>query len=278
MRIVKKCLRLGAVCYLLIVATLFMLQRRLIYLSEQTDEAAQLARAERLSVEPWRAANGEIIGWRRPVSGSTPAAANRLIVFHGNAGSALYRTHYIEGFERLDRGGLWQVHLFEYPGYGARGGEPSEATITAAARAAVGELAAGDARPIFVLGESLGSGPACALGREDAQSIRGICLVTPFARLGDVAAHHYPLLLVKMILRDRWDNVAALHGYRGPIAVLLAGRDEVIPAAQGEELFGGYRGPKRRWDQPRADHNSIDFTPAAPWWGEVSDFLLQKRL
>ena len=276
MKALKRAVRTLGVCYLLLVATLFMLQRKLIYLAEQTDEATQLARAQRIGVDPWRAA-GEIVGWRR-ASTTTPAAANRLVVFHGNAGSALYRTHFIEGFEGLDGGALWQVHLFEYPGYGARGGEPSEETITKAARAAVHELAREDSRPIFVLGESLGSGPACALARDESEHVSGVFLVTPFARLGDVAAHHYPMLMVNLILRDRWDNVSALHGYRGPVAVLLAGRDEVIPAAQGEELFRAYAGPKRRWDQPRATHNTIDFSGSAPWWREVSDFLLQKPL
>lgn len=270
-------LRLLAVCYLLLVAVLAVFQRQLIYLAERTDEPEQLARAAALNVEPWRSPSHEIIGWRRaPTAGVE--ARNRLVVFHGNAGSALYRTHFIDGFEALDHGRLWQVYLFEYPGYGARVGEPAEETITAAARAALAQLAHEDARPIYALGESLGSGAVCALARDEPQHIAGICLITPFARLADLAAYHYPLLMVRLILRDRWDNVAALESYRGPIAVLFAGHDEVIPLRQGEELFASYAGPKRRWIQSQATHNSVDFAVASPWWAEVSDFLLEKRL
>jgi hypothetical protein len=62
-----------------------------------------------------------------------------------------------------------------------------------------------------------------------------------------VASMHYPFLPVRLILRDRWDNVAALATYAGPKAVLVAGRDEVVSAAQGDLLFEKLVGPKRRW-------------------------------
>ena len=56
-------------------------------------------------------------------------------------------------------------------------------------------------------------------------------------------------LRVRLLLRDRYDNRSALKNYRGPVAVLLAGRDEVIPARFGRELFDSYSGSKRLWIQ-----------------------------
>src|SRR3712207_8052499 len=50
----------------------------------------------------------------------------------------------------------------------------SERAITAAAVQAVGELKANDPRPVFLLGESLGSGPACATARERGGDIAGL--------------------------------------------------------------------------------------------------------
>lgn len=140
MKTLQRVFRTVVVCYVLLVGTLFMLQRHLIYLADRTDEATQLARAARTGVGPWRAAGGEIIAWRRPSRG-TPAAANRLVVFHGNAGSALYRTHFIEGFEGLDeaRSGrcisssIWAT---------ARGAASRASRRSWQRRAAVGQLAA----------------------------------------------------------------------------------------------------------------------------------------
>ncbi len=168
----------------------------------------------------------------------------------------------------------WDVHLFEYPGYGARSGTLGEKSFNAAASAALATLRAEDARPIFVLGESIGSGPACALAAAHPQQIAGVCLVTPFARLGEVAAHHYPFLPVRLLLRDRWDNVAALANYPGRLAAQIAAEDEIVTAAQGHLLAEGFRGPKRVWVTPGARHNDVVVEPSDPWWRAASDFLL----
>jgi uncharacterized protein len=269
--------KIGAIFYLVLLALLTIVQRRLIYFPTQKTEAEALQEARFAKAEPWRDAEGQLVGWRS-IGSAHRQAANRLIVFHGNAGAALDRTYYVDGFEQLDDGRLWQVHLFEYPGYGARAGKPGEKEFTKAAREGIAQLLREDARPIYVLGESIGSGPACALARDEASTIAGVYLVTPFARLVDVAARHFPFVPVRLIVRDRWDNVRALQGYRGALAVMIAGQDEVVTPAQGELLFDGYAGPKRRWFDPEGTHNLIDFGRDAPWWREVSDFLLEKRL
>ena len=48
----------------------------------------------------------------------------------------------------------------EYPGYGARPGPTSEQAIKSAAERALKQLLAQDSRPLYLLGESLGSGVA----------------------------------------------------------------------------------------------------------------------
>lgn len=266
-------LRLGAAVYLGLLLLLALFQRTMIYFPFHASEAELLARAQRERAEPWRDASGQIIGWKR-VGGTAGAAANRLVVFHGNTGYALQRTHYIDGFEALQGGRLWEVLLFEYPGFGARAGKISERSITEASSRAVAELKAGDPRPVFLLGESLGSGPACATARERGGEITGLLLITPYASIPEVARHHYPWVPVRLLLRDRWDNVAALRHYRGRVGVLLAGEDEVIPVAQGQRLFEAAHQPKRRWIIHGATHNGLPFEPSAPWWQETSDFLL----
>ena len=62
--------------------------------------------------------------------------------------------------------------------------------------------------------------------------------------------------------------------YHGPVAVMIAGEDEVVTAAQGEKLYAGYAGPKKRWFDAAATHNTISNAPTLPWWREVSNFLL----
>jgi hypothetical protein len=262
--------------YLGLVALFDYHQRELIYFPGRimgTEE--KMARiAAPLGLEPWRDAQGHRIGWRQvlPAGGK---AARRMIVFHGNAGTAFERTQYLMGFGRMDQGQTWQVFLFEYPGYDVRPGELGEAAFCAAGRDALAQLAAEDSRPIYLTGESLGSGLACALAGDRPQQVAGVFLMTPFASLSDVGAYHYPWLPVRLILRDRWDNVAALRKYHGPVAVMVAGQDEVVTSAQSYKLFDSYSGPKRQWVDKDATHNTVINTPTEPWWREVSQFLIE---
>lgn len=59
-----------------------------------------------------------------------------------------------------------RVRIFEYPGSGSRPGPLGKTAFLAAGRAALQDLLAADPRPIFLLGESIGSGTACAQGRK----------------------------------------------------------------------------------------------------------------
>jgi hypothetical protein len=105
------------------------------------------------------------------------------------------------------------------------------------------------------------------------EQVAGLLLVTPFTSLVDVAAHHYPFLPVRTLLSERYDSVEALSHYKGPVAFLLAGRDEVVPTILGRQLYDSYSGPKWLRVEARAGHNSIPFDPRAAWWGEISKFL-----
>lgn len=255
---------------LVVIGGLFMfakLQRQLIYYPETAPEATLLAAANHIGMEGWRNANGQLIGWRtRPTGGD----ARRVVVFHGNAGYALHRQYYAAGF--LAQGAGWQIHLFEYPGYGARPGAPSETEIKGAAVDAVQEMLAQDPRPIYLVGESLGSGVATFLAAFFTKQVAGVLLVTPFTSLSDVASEHYGMLPIRALLSERYDSMEALGQYQGPVAFLIAANDEIVPAALGHQLHDSYQGPKWLREEPGAGHNTLDFDPAAPWWVEVTRF------
>ena len=44
-------------------------------------------------------------------------------------------------------------------------------------------------------------------------------LIVPFDNLASVASEHFPFLPVGLLLRDKWDNVAALSRYTGPVDI-----------------------------------------------------------
>lgn len=248
------------------------LQRQLIYFPQVDAEEALLRAAGRMGLLDWRDGRDELIGWH---SKSAADDARRVLVFHGNAGYALHRDYYISGF--LAQGRDWVVYLFEYPGYGARPGEPSESGIKSAATEAVELLLAEGPGPLYLVGESLGSGVASYLAARFPEQIDGMLLVTPFSSLTDVAAHHYRLLPVRALLSERYDSVKPLSHYGGPVAFLLAGSDEIVPPALGKRLYDSYRGPKWLRVEPGAGHNTLSFSPSADWWRDVSRFLTEDR-
>ena len=259
--------RIIVLVYVGLVLFLAGCQRAMIYYPTRATEidAKQLAATDGL--EPWRNADGDIIGWR---SRHTADDTDAMLVFHGNAGFAAHRGYFVHGFAPD-----MAVHIFEYPGYGTRAGRPSEKKFYSAAEDALKQLREERDGRIFLGGESLGSGVATHLAGTHPDLVAGLFLVTPFSSLVDVARSHYPIFPVRWLMRDRYESAEHLRTYDGPIAVVLAERDEVVPARFGQKLYDGYDGPKRLWVQEGRTHNTLDYSPAAAWWGEVVAFLKQ---
>jgi surfactin synthase thioesterase subunit len=128
------------------------------------------------------------------------------------------------------------LYVLEYPGYGMREGSPSRNSMNQAASEAYHLLRARYTNtPVCVIGESIGSGPACALAGEKIPPDK-IVLVVPFDSLVSVASEHYFFLPVRLLLRDAWDNVEALRHFAGPIDIFGAADDAIIPVAHARRL------------------------------------------
>jgi pimeloyl-ACP methyl ester carboxylesterase len=204
--------------YMLLLGVSCSTQRKFLYFPSHLDVPTRMT--------SWRV-RGELWGY-----GRTVAKPRRVwLMLHGNGGQAAHRD-YILGCVSADDA----VYVLEYPGYGYRAGTPTKASIDAAAIAAYQQLR-GDYPGVFlgVIGESLGTGPACVLAQQPTPPDR-LVLITPFDTLANVAAEHMWFLPARLILQDRWDNIAALHGYAGPIEIYAAERDTVIPARHAKVL------------------------------------------
>ena len=274
LRMLLKISRMLLLVYIGFMLLLAFRQRSFLYYPMRAPQEDLIPFAADQGLIPWHNTEEEHIGWR-PAE-SIPEGADLFIVFHGNAGFALHRTYIIDGFQRPLQEPAFYVFLFEYPGYGPRAGRPSEEAFTAAAAEAFDQLRTSypESR-IFLAGESLGSGVAAWLAGENPTKVAGLFLMTAFNRLADVAQHHYPIMPVNLLLRDRFESARALEGYRGPVAILLAGNDNVVPPQFGKKLYETYQGPKQLWVQDNSNHNTLDYGINEPWWQEVKDFLLR---
>ena len=263
----KKLMLRLPIFYLIVVSGMYFLQDYFIYYPQKTDarliEQAAASRDLRLwpqNVETYR-------GFISP--GASQKNLGTMLVFHGNAGNALDRTYYASALNRLG----YRVILAEYPGYGSRPGKTSEKEFTADAVESIRLASMEFGRPIYLLGESLGCGVVCGAAANSHTPIDGIALITSWDSLINLARDKYWFLPVKWMLKDRYDNVANLADYRGPVAVVMAGRDEIIPNRLTRRLYDTLRQPKRLWTFPKAGHNSWPSGPHESWWGEMVNFL-----
>jgi len=180
---------------------------------------------------------------------------NAIIYFGGNA----------ERIEDMrDEFARWfpdsSIYLVPYRGYGASEGTPSEAALFEDALAVYDQVRARQAdAPITVIGRSLGSGVASYVASQ--RKVAKLALVTPFDSMADVAQAHYPWLPVRWLVQDRYESTHYLAKYDGPILVIRAGKDEVVPPASTDRLIASLSRPPQVIDFPGADHNSIGNDP-----------------
>jgi uncharacterized protein len=270
-QIVIRLLTYPASAYVVLCLVIFLLQRSMMYSPSRISPDQALAAAKQQRLQPWRNAAGQLIGWKAPNPGAK--ARGRMLVFHGNAGMALDRAYLADAFHKgaepvvpLD------VYIFEYPGYGPRGGSPTQTHILETAMDALNQLKREDPAPVFLMGESLGTGFACLLAGERPREVAGIILVTPLNNMRAVAHAHFSWLPT-FLVRDRLAADRALAHYAGPIGFVIAEQDEVIPARLGRALFEGYAGPKRLWVEAGATHNAINYDPHRTLWKEIMAFV-----
>lgn len=214
--------------------------------------------------ERWKNSAGQAIGWRR-LSPVQPAGGE-LLITHGNGGAAFHRMDFAKPLRdamHLD------VYILEYPGFGDREGRPSQKSLFDAADEAFEALP--KRAPVYLLGESLGTGVTAHLAGTYPTNVAGAVLFAPYNNLGDVAQYHFRILPARWLLSDHFESETFLARYHGPVAIVVAGKDTVVPAKFGRRLYAGYRGPKRLWEFRDAEHNSLQPAPA-DFWKEVQTF------
>jgi uncharacterized protein len=245
---------LSALVYAGICALLFFKQRELIYYPGATQVSAR-------ETDYSLAHDGLTLrGWRL-----NPGKTKALLYFGGNAERLeLSREEFAELFP--DR----TVYLLSYRGYGASEGKPDQTALFGDALALYDHVSAQHPQaPIALIGRSLGSGVASYVASQ--RPVERLALVTPFDSLAAVAQSHYPMLPVSRLMRDRYDSTRYLPQYRGPLLVLRAGRDEVIPPTNTDKLLAALESKPKVIDFPQADHNDISDDPR--YAGALRDFL-----
>jgi uncharacterized protein len=223
------------VLYIVAGMSIYIWQRSMLFFPTHATPSTKLT--------PW-SVGSRTIGFYREV----PYAHTIWLMAHGNAGQAANRDYVLPRLSEQD-----SLYVLEYPGYGLREGSPSLESMNQAASEAYQLLRSRNpSTPVCVLGESIGSGPACALAREQVAPDK-IVLVVPFDSLVHLASRKLPFFPIRLMLRDRWDNVESLREYQGPVEIFGAKDDTIIPMVHAKALADEF--PQCRFMAIPGGHN-----------------------
>ncbi len=199
-----------------------------------------------------------------------PSPRAVILFSHGNAGNVTHRAGIMEMLTRVAQA---SVLVYDYRGYGRSEGRPNERGVYADARAARAWLAQRvGVQPgrIVLMGESLGAAVAVELAAADG--CRALVLESAFTSAPDMAAVHYPFVPARLLMRNRFDSIAKIGKYQGPLFQGHGTADTIVPFDQGKRLFEAAKSaePKQFLAMEGRDHND---PPPWSYYETLGDFL-----
>ena len=160
------------------------------------------------------------------------SAKGLILYFHGNQGNLTRWGNIAEEFAALQ----YDVVVMDYRGYGkSRGPRSMEAMLNDAEEFYQYALKYFREDQITLYGRSLGTGLASWLaGKHRPQRL---ILETPYYSLAAVARRYYPIYPSQLALRYNFESFKYLKSASCPVFIFHGTEDEVVPYAQGKQLF-----------------------------------------
>jgi fermentation-respiration switch protein FrsA (DUF1100 family) len=243
---------LVVVPYTAVLGYLYVNQRPLLYPADHTQETPDALIAKGLLLQDVRikTPDGETLdAWYH-----VPLPGKPTILFlHGNGGTP---TEEKWRYLRMQAKGVGFLAL-SYRGYNSSTGTPTEQGLLIDGLAAYDWLRVHGtaANDIVIHGHSLGSGVAVYLATK--RPARALILESPFTAASDVAAYHYPLIPVALLMTDRFLSRERIKDVHIPILIAHGDRDQLIPFEEGVELYNLANAPKTFVHMHGSDHSTL---------------------
>lgn len=203
-----------------------------------------------------------------------PAAVAVVVLFHGNGEVVSDYDGAAPHFAQA--GGALAV--VDFRGYGRSEGEPSLRHLVGDARPALEGLLrdlarAGDARPVVVMGRSLGSACAVEVARAVPQLLAGLVFESGFSDLTGLARRRG--ITVERVAEEDLDVLCPIRKVtrsRTPLLVLHGAEDTLIVPEEGRAVFEASAAEDKRLVLvPGRGHNTVSHHPL--YWEELAVFL-----
>jgi uncharacterized protein len=217
--------------YALIVGALYAMQRPMIFQAGMSPTSPVLNSVPGFQEVSHRTEDGlDLRALYRPAASKAPT----LVYFHGNADGL---SGSLRVTERLVAKG-YGLLLVGYRGYDGNPGSPTESGLYADGRSVMRWLSEHGvpSSGTVLVGNSLGSGPATEIAA--THPVAGLVLISGYTSLPDVAASAYPLIPVRLLMRDRFYNIGKINRVMAPILILHGTADRTIPYSHAVSLAG----------------------------------------
>lgn len=194
-----------------------------------------------------------------------PAVNARYTVLysHGNAETMAELRPLLNDFRRHG----YNAVLYDYEGYGASSGYPSESHCyrdIAAVYSWLVKVMKINPDRIIIYGRSVGSGPSCRLAAE--QPAAGLVLESAFLSA-------FKVVFPWSMPFDRFPNYRKIGKITLPTLIFHGRKDEVIPFSHGETLFRMAGASRKRFvPVAGAMHNDLPETAGEEYWRELKLF------
>ena len=254
-------LTFAAGVYALLCGLLYWRQESVIFFPVQNDASL------RRQYEPQRialpAAAATLEGWWMDNPRATTTAV--ILYFGGNAEDVLHTASLAAHFNAR------RLLVVNYRGYGRSSGEPGQDALYADALVIYDYAITSGVQPeqIVLMGRSLGSGMAAMLAAY--REVGAAILVTPFDSLGAVAAEHYPIFPVRLLLRHPFPSTEWARSSHAPALFLAADHDVIIPPIHAHRLYDAWQGKKQFHLLTGKGHNDIEENPR--YFELINEFL-----
>ncbi|MCX6997846.1 MAG: alpha/beta hydrolase, partial [Kiritimatiellaeota bacterium] len=124
--------------------------------------------------------------------------------------------------------------------------------------------------PIVLHGQSLGGAVAAQLALD--KPVRGLVLESVFTSVPDMARQLYPWLPARLLCAARFDTLDKVCRIACPKLLAHSTQDEMIPYAQGRQIFDAAAPPKR-FCALSGGHNDAGWAASAAYRRALTDFL-----
>jgi pimeloyl-ACP methyl ester carboxylesterase len=228
---------------------LYLLQEKIIFLPEQTDQDHEYT-----FVVPFeeRFLAGDDGAKIHALHFKPDIAKGIIVYFHGNAGNLERWGEVVEPLANLG----YEVLIMDYRGYGkSTGKRTKDRMLKDSERVYQEALKSWKEEEVIVYGRSLGSSFASHIGGNFQPS--KVILEAPFHSMADLAKNTIPIYPVKQILRFNFDNERSLSECAARVYIFHGNEDSVVPFESGSKLFDRIDCEKSFYEIDGGGHNDL---------------------